>query len=276
MQSISNGSLGSISATISDSSSAFWKDYTDEAALDNITGVGTAVIVGTNEAVGTSFEDIWGPGAMLTYPTGAETWEVVSSSGDDTSAGSGVRTLSIITLDGSYDITAEQTVIMDGVTPVALTGTHLRLRAMQAATIGSGGVAAGIITLRVSGGGVTRSAILAGGTTAFDSHYTVPNGKIAVVKSFQPFIPKNEDISVRLRTRFEGADKPFLTGGLVPLFQQPFDQPLNAGTAFPEKTDIHFEAKSLNPSVTVTTVLQLKEYDSSLASGFTINMLGCV
>jgi hypothetical protein len=80
----------------------------------------------------------------------------------------------LTTLNSSYaEVT--QTVTLNGLTAVALTGTHLRINAGRVATAGSNGGGVGTLTIRVAGGGATRGYI---GTEGLlnQAKYTVPVG----------------------------------------------------------------------------------------------------
>lgn len=136
------------------------------------------VILGYNAVVATTQTDLAehlasGP---LSIPTAGETWEVVSSSANDTAAGSGARTVRVYGLDASYNPLSE-TVILAGATPVATTNTTwFRVLGFHVLTVGSGGVTAGNVTLRVSGAGATRARITAGSNRAYQAFYTTPAG----------------------------------------------------------------------------------------------------
>ena len=98
-------------------------------------------------------EDIWGGGGIYTgFPTGAaETMEIFSSDVDDTSAGTGARTVIIYNLlDDTGAELPDITVTLNGTTPVSLGaityyrgGTNMRV-----ITAGSTGSNEGTLTLR--------------------------------------------------------------------------------------------------------------------------------
>jgi len=125
-------------------------------------------------------EDIWSYGGDYNWLDTATQLEVLSASADDAAAGTGARTVQIWGLDASHN---EQTevVTMDGTTPVATAGTYIRLHRMKGITPGSGGTAAGLITCRIVGGGVTVAEIPLPHNQTEMAVYTVPAGKTAYI-----------------------------------------------------------------------------------------------
>jgi hypothetical protein len=99
---------------------------------------------GQNASVGNSIETIWLEGGLYVYPPSATTMTVSSSDVNDTSAGTGARTVLISGLDGSYNEISE-TITMNGQTPVTTSNSYLRVNRALVLTAGSGGVNAGII-----------------------------------------------------------------------------------------------------------------------------------
>lgn len=218
-------------------------DFYLEVARGNIDGVTTTGVVTNRSSVGTSFEDIWGGAASeMTYPTAAETWEIASLSPNDTSAGTGARTVTINSLDDSYT-PQTQTVTMNGTTAVTLTGTHFRPNNIVVATAGSGLTNAGDIILRVSGAGAQRNVMLAGKSVSTDAHITVPAGKTYHLLQVITVLGKNFDGDVRTLTRSSATDAPWIEGGSLPYYQEAFSLPIEARVAYPAETDIRFQAR---------------------------------
>lgn len=150
------------------------------ALRGDVPGVRRVVFAGYNNDVdiATAPEDIFPAIETTIIPrvTVAESWEIVSSSINDTAAGTGARTVSVTTLDGSYgEVT--QTVTLNGTTAVALTGTHIAPNAGLVLTAGSGGVNDGALTIRVAGGGAARAYISANDGVLNQCKFTVPANK---------------------------------------------------------------------------------------------------
>ena len=240
--------------------------FTD-ASLGLIPGLETKPIVtGTNPSVGTSFEDIWDAGGLLTWPTSAETWELVSDDANDTSAGTGLRTALVVSLDASY-VEQLQVVTLNGTTPVALTGTHIRTIRTTGISAGSGEANAGTITLRVASAGATRQQIRPAEGTSFSSFYTTPANRITLIYQTFADIPKGEDMEVRSRVRLDSATPIQLTGGTLSLYQNNLVFPLKTLGVFGEKTDFWLQAKSTNASITVTAGFEVMEIDETAFAG---------
>lgn len=141
---------------------------------------------GYNPSIGSASvpEDVWGGSTVYTgFPdTTLETISAVSTSANDTLAGTGARTVRVTGLDGNY---AVQTVDinLNGTTPVASVATFRRVHSAQVIAAGSGGVNAGDIAIRHT----TTTAnvfvnIVTGRNQSNASAYTVPAGYTAYLR----------------------------------------------------------------------------------------------
>jgi len=112
---------------------------------------------------------------------------VKSASANDTSAGTGARTITISYLTAAF-LLKQETITMNGTTAVATVGTdYAYVEVMVCATVGSNLSNAGNITLydNAAGGGGTFAQIGAGdGQTFYAQHY-VPAGVTARVTRMQ-------------------------------------------------------------------------------------------
>lgn len=153
-------------------------DYPLQAARGLTDGVSIERKFGRNPNIGTSDEVIASSGLANPYtPTIATTIEAISTSANDTAAGSGARTIIVEGLDASFnEITA--TITMNGTSATtATTSSFIRVNRVYVATSGTyQGNNAGDITVRVSGAGATIGLILTGLGQNLNSHYCVPNG----------------------------------------------------------------------------------------------------
>jgi len=131
-------------------------------------------------------ETVWDGGGLYVYPTSAAVMYVSSSSTDDASTGTGARTILVSGLDANYE-ELEETVILNGQTQVATTGSFLRVFRAYVLTAGSDGTNAGDIYIGTSGssGGVPTSTfyakITAGEAQTLMAVYTVPANKTLYV-----------------------------------------------------------------------------------------------
>lgn len=152
-------------------------------AFGDITDLTEVDILGYSASVnGTSSEIATQAGAYAFMATKAGL-AVVSDSANDTSAGTGAKKVTIEYLDENY-VEKSITVTMNGITNVNTTPTDiLRINKFYVDTVGTGGVAAGNITIKDLGGTVTYAKIAAGETVCRNAIYTVPAGKTLYVAS---------------------------------------------------------------------------------------------
>lgn len=114
--------------------------------------------------------------------TAATQRSVVSSSANDTSAGTGARTVKITYYDNSVNGPFTETVTMNGTTPVNTVNTNIRfIEKMEVMTVGSTGANAGTISLKqnTGGGGSTLGSIAISDNQTYWAHHYVATGKTA-------------------------------------------------------------------------------------------------
>lgn len=133
--------------------------------------------VGYNPDVDTGSvpEDAWGGSGLYNWMTGLTSLEAVSTSPNDTATGTGARTVSFATLNGSYGL-APQTITLNGQTAVPVPAQALRNNGGRVLTAGATGTNEGDIILRDVVGGTIRGIILAGKGSMRQAPYTVPAG----------------------------------------------------------------------------------------------------
>jgi hypothetical protein len=136
-------------------------------------------------------EDLWNGGGLYTgFPvTGsAETLSIVSSSTDDDSAGTGARTLKIHGLNSDYE-EINETVTLDGTTPVTTVATFWRVFYAEVLTAGSGGFNAGTITANHSTTTANVFFVMPVGRNRSNiAVYTIPAGYTGVLESLGVWI----------------------------------------------------------------------------------------
>ena len=102
-------------------------DFFIAVAKGDYTGYPHVSKFGRNPKVKSSdYETIWDGSNLYPWPTAAETLNVVSTDADDTSAGTGARTVEIEGLNSSWAVITE-TVSMNGTTNVTTTNSFLRV-----------------------------------------------------------------------------------------------------------------------------------------------------
>jgi len=147
-----------------------------------------------------------GSSTTINEMAGTETLEIISSSASDTAAGTGVRTVKITYIDALGTVGAQNTttVTLNGTTAVSLGAVRaLAIQWAEAATVGSGKVAAGDITIRATATPTNLYELIsAGGNRSMSGRYMVPVGMSAYANEWQGSAV-NQDMDIRLRGTVE-------------------------------------------------------------------------
>jgi len=152
------------------------KDYYLEVSKGNIAGTSKVNKFGHNPAV-TDGDDVWGGGGVYDfYPTTAQSMEILSTSANDTNAGTGAWTVIVYGLDSNWE-EINETVTMNGTTPVALANTYIRMFRGVVLTAGTVETNVGDISVEIVGS--ATQAIFIGALDGQTQHaiYTTPAGK---------------------------------------------------------------------------------------------------
>ena len=186
---------------------------------------------GRNGAVGTSLTHVSISGVYQT-PTTAQSLELLSSNAADGVAGAGARKVLVEGLDSNFDLQQEE-VIMDGLTPVALTNQFIRVFRMTVSESGSYVTISvpshvGQITLRGAGVGATWVVIdtIEEATTGFGigqsqiGTYTVPRGYTAFLLSKTFSVESNKSARIYFFKREKADDVAVPYTGIMRLFEQ--------------------------------------------------------
>lgn len=229
-----------------------------QVARGQVDGHKTLFKFGINGDVGTSAETVWAQGGTYAYPAAATVMKISSSSANDTASGTGARTVAIFGLDGDYN-EINETVTLDGQTPVDTVNSYLRILRIYVVTAGSGATAAGVI---YAGTGSVTSGVPATiyGTIALNANqtqmafWTVPAGYTFYLTGVY-YTSGNTNATAW--TNFQLIQRPL--GGV---FRQQsssrvagngdFVLDLHTPIAFPEKTDIEVRAVASTPSSNVS------------------------
>lgn len=241
------------------------KDFRTAALLGKVSGARGVAIIGQSPSIQTTDVPhlLWD--AKISYPwqTSAQILEVVSSSASDAAAGVGARTVVITTLDASH-VEQTQVVALNGVTPVALTGTHLHVNEFLVITSGSSHSNVGNITLRLAGAGATQGYIAAGKSIQRALKFTVPAGKALTLDNFYLNAINFSGVTVRVTLNFNVR----LEDGTILITQEnyvssqnaPFGLTLPTGIVLAEKTTVFGQveavsANNANMAVSMSGVL---------------------
>ena len=214
--------------------------WMEAVALGLIQGMSRIVIYGNNPDVDTATtpEDVWNGGGLYNFMTGATTLEVVSSNVNDSSSGTGARTISVTGLDTSYTPFTEN-VTLNGTTAVALANQYFRINDARILSAGSNLVNSGDITIRDSGAGTTRAILPTGYGATRQAVYTVRVGYSMYIEDILINVNKptgTQDATVSLYTGFP-AQGFYRMPIEITVSSHPHLNKTNAGLLLPEKTD---------------------------------------
>jgi hypothetical protein len=151
-----------------------------QVARGQIQGHRNVTVFGFNPDVDTTQVSVWPLPSLITFPASAIQMTVSSTSANDTSAGTGARTVVVQGLDANYNEVTE-TVTLNGQTAVTMTASLLRVNYAYVATAGSGNSAAGDIyigTGTVTAGvpATTYDIIKFDYNTTITGSFTIPAG----------------------------------------------------------------------------------------------------
>lgn len=203
----------------------------------------SVVVFGYNSDVDTSPETIWPGGGLLLFPASAIQMKVSSGSANDTSNGTGARTVYIGGLDANHNETSE-VVTMNGQTAVLTTKFYLHINQAYVASAGSLDGAAGNIYI---GDGTVTAGVPA---TVYDiialdynnritGSFTVPAGYTGYLVQglFSTGQPSGSNqVTGRLMTR--GTNDIRLTAAITSLNNGTADYNFEYYPAIPEKTTV--------------------------------------
>ena len=179
-------------------------DFYLQVAQGDITGYTNVSKFGSNPNVKSAgYETIWDGSILYPWATSADTLDVVSTDTDDSSTGTGARTVEIQGLDSSWNILTE-TVTMNGTTTVTTTNDFLRVFRARVVTAGSTQTNEGTITMNHTTSGDLQAQIsfdtIGVGQTLM-ACYTIPAGKTGYIINVNFSSSKDNEHTFRLMTR---------------------------------------------------------------------------
>ena len=218
-------------------------DFILDLSAGDVSGMGYIEKFGRNTTMSANIETIWDGGDIYTYLTTASSVYVTSSDNDDTTTGTGARTVEIQGLDENYALTTETVDVDD----TASTTTFIRVFRVRTQSTGSSGQAEGEISVRsaAGGGGTLLAQILRVGTgqgaslgQTFMALYTVPAGKTAYITQWIVGAgAQNADTTALLVAR-EFNDGGYNAKDIIISAGQQFAKNYKVPLQFTEKTDI--------------------------------------
>ena len=164
--------------------------FTDDlwASSGEMAGYDVIHKFGHNLDVNGAFETIWSVGNNYSYLSAATVLKISSSDVNDTSAGTGARTVFVQGLDSNYN-QLEETVTLNGQTAVDTTNSFIRVFRMVVLTAGSGKKNDGIIyagtgTITAGVPANKYASIPIGYNQTMMAVYTIPAKKTAYMTTF--------------------------------------------------------------------------------------------
>lgn len=144
--------------------------------------------LGHNGAVGTSLVEIWSQATSYSFPSSASTMKVSSDNANDTSAGTGARTVEIVGLDANWN-EVNETITLNGTTAVNTVNSYIRINEMLVKSAGSGGKNAGALytgigTVTAGVPATIYSVCEIGENASMQAIYSVPDGYDAFIEGY--------------------------------------------------------------------------------------------
>lgn len=194
-------------------------------------------------------EDIWDGGGDYTgFPTSTlETVSVVSSSVNDTSAGTGARTIRIFGLDTNYSPQQED-ITLNGTTPATSVNTYRRIYRAYILTAGSGTTNAGALTIRhTTTTANVFSVITAGYGQSNITSYTIPSGYTGYMVAYRASMldSTSNQATIAIWTREYNTSAIRLRRQFAVSTTTSIDRRIFGGIKFTEKTDLVFRCTSV-------------------------------
>lgn len=232
-----------------------------------IEGVGYIEKFGMNVDVDSNKETIWDAGGIYQYLTTAETVAITSTSGADSTAGTGARTVEIQGLDADHNLVYETLTVGGG----AGTQEFLRIFRAKVLTAGSSGVNEGTVSINSNSTSKVLAQIgidgsgsnAAGRGQTFMSLYTVPAGKTAYLTQWTVGAGKQNTDAVAFmmaRTFDNGWNSKDIITVSATTYAKDYKIPLK----FDEKTDIEVRAFSTTNNSLVSSTFNLILIDNPL------------
>lgn len=195
-----------------------------EIALGNVTGISTWNKFGYNLDIDTAAEEVIASfGGSVNIMTTGDTLDVVSSSVNDTAAGTGARMIQIIGIDENANVQSEF-VTLNGTTPVTTTNQWLGINRVFVISAGSGNNADGTITITDTSAVVgTQAEIVAGSNVTQQAIFHTPISQTFLAKWLLMNARKLSGGGGSPRVTFKGYSYSRVTGLTYEIFREDID-----------------------------------------------------
>jgi hypothetical protein len=221
-----------------------------EVVAGNVTNYSANRKFGANLVVGTTEEDIWTNGGTYPWPTAAETVRVrAGGNANDTSAGSGARTVTVEGLNGSGTEISEDLTLAGASASSATSATFMRVNRVFVATMGTYGDAnAGTITIENTSSTNILATIETGIGQTQQTHYTVPASKTAYLMHITANVPSAKAVDLKMWQRLDFDDTSAPVGAKrlvtrIDALETSYEEDIGGFTSFAAKTDLWWTGK---------------------------------
>jgi hypothetical protein len=242
--------------------------YAYDIAEGNIANHTAFEVFGYNGDIDVTAEDVISQGGTYSFPSGAAGMQLISTSVEDDPdkggavAGTGIQSVTLYYLTTGF-VEKSEDVNLNGVAAATTTATDIyRVIDLHAKTCGTGGSAAGTISLQSVGGGTTYSQIEVGNTRSRSAVTTVPTGKVLYVTSWSVgcvSTTANNGARATLRATYDrkaAASRtfflPYAEISIIGFFDRKFEVPLK----FVAGTDVKVSSSSLANNAVVSTCIR--------------------
>jgi len=231
-------------ATISNSNrlKTVSQPYTYAIAEGDVEGHLPVRRFGHNPSVGTSIETVDATSDLYVDLTSAEILKVVSTSANDTSAGTGMQSVFIQGLDTNYALQSE-VVSLNGTTAVNTTKSYIRVLAFYGQTVGTTAANEGIIDITNNAGTNVLCRMPVGEGRCNAAIFTVPAGYNFYMTSWYGSENSSKGSDITLWKR-EFGDGGWQMIRLFTILDNVFDTEIQSPLRFTEKIDIQIRAKA--------------------------------
>ena len=190
-------------------------DFLTDVSRGKCGDVRAVVVEGHNFSLDTADgeADLWGCGVDLTYLSVAETLNVTSTDADDTSAGTGARTVVILGLDASFNVISD-IVTLAGLTPVESAVAFYRITGLFLLSAGTSLTNEGTINFTSSISATIQGCIDPGYSQGVQGIFTFAAGTKAIIKQVEIHSTRvgggqAPDVNFRMYVRAPGANNPW-------------------------------------------------------------------
>lgn len=219
-------------------------DFFLQCRKGRIEGHTVHTVAGNNPNTDTDWNTVWSESTPVVLPTSAAQLKVSSSHTDDTSAGTGLRTIEITGLLADFTEVKEE-VTLNGQTEVLTSNSFYRINRVKGLTAGSTGenqgkiyIGSGTVTAGVPA--TVHAVICDKGNKSCGSFYTVPKGSTAFLMAWTCTQDTSNIMHVRLRKC-----KPnglWMTSGTISVHDS-FTKEVHGAKGLTEGTDFQFQTQ---------------------------------